>query len=101
MLNDFNGDKSKLGMGEKFLIALTSISHYQLRLEGMIAKEDFKSTIDMLNEKISVLLNATEGNIDKILKCFIFHRIMGKLSFLQLAQSVLVFNLYSIRCSGK
>lgn len=61
MLKDFKGDKNKLGNAEKFLLALIVVPHYKLRLEGMIAKEDFKSTVDMLNEKTDVLLNATEG----------------------------------------
>ena len=61
MLKDFKGDKNKLGNAEKFLLALIVVPHYQLRLEGMIAKEEFKSTVDMLNEKVDVLLHATEG----------------------------------------
>ena len=61
MLKDFKGDKAKLGKAEKFLLALIQVPHYKLRLEGMIAKEDFKSTVDMLNEKIDILLHATEG----------------------------------------
>jgi hypothetical protein len=68
MLKDFQGDKNKLGNAEKFLLALIVVPHYKLRLEGMIAKEDFKSTVDMLNEKIDILLHATEGrDIMKIL----------------------------------
>lgn len=61
LLNDFKGDKSKLGNAEAFLLALISVPHYKLRLEGMIAKEDFRSTVDMIKEKIDVLLHATEG----------------------------------------
>ena len=61
MLKDFKGDKNKLGNAEKFLLALIVVPHYKLRLEGMIAKEDLKSTVDMLNEKIDILLRATEG----------------------------------------
>lgn len=61
MLKDFKGDKNKLGNAEKFLLALIVVPHYQLRLEGMIAKEELKSTVDMLNEKVDVLLHATEG----------------------------------------
>lgn len=63
MLKDFKGDTNKLGNAEKFLLALIMVPHYKLRLEGMISKEDFKSTLDMLNEKIDILLHATEGKI--------------------------------------
>jgi hypothetical protein len=75
MLKDFQGDKNKLGNAEKFLLALIVVPHYKLRLEGMIAKEDFKSTVDMLNEKIDVLLHATEGK--DIMKIFIPYHVKG------------------------
>ena len=64
MLKEFKGDKDKLGNAEKFLSALIKVPHYKLRLEGMIAKGELKSTVDMLNEKIDVLLHATEGMPD-------------------------------------
>ena len=44
-----------------FLIKLIVVPHYKLRLEGMIAKEEFKSTVVMLNEKLDILLHAAEG----------------------------------------
>ncbi|XP_028397616.1 inverted formin-2-like [Dendronephthya gigantea] len=76
MLKDFKGDKNKLGNAEKFLLALIVVPHYKLRLEGMIAKEEFKSTVDMLNEKIDVLLHATEDILNNEVLPEILHLIL-------------------------
>jgi hypothetical protein len=80
MLKDFKGDKNKLGNAEKFLLALIVVPHYKLRLEGMIAKEDFKCTVDMLNEKIDILLHATEG-IDMMVVYFKLNKFSSGLQY--------------------
>ena len=38
MLRSYDGDKSKLGNAEKFLLQMMTIPSYRLRIEGMLLK---------------------------------------------------------------
>ncbi|XP_076275391.1 FH2 domain-containing protein formin 3 isoform X1 [Rhynchophorus ferrugineus] len=60
MLKSFNGDFSKLGNAEKFLIQLTNLSNYKLRIESMLLKEEFASNMSYLEPSISSMISAAQ-----------------------------------------
>lgn len=81
MLKSFNGDFNKLGNAEKFLIQLTCLSKYKLRLsiklpkntkficcsyklriESMLLKEEFASNMGYLEPSINSMIIAAQGN---------------------------------------
>ncbi|XP_072041000.1 inverted formin-2-like isoform X2 [Amphiura filiformis] len=60
MLRAFDGDKDKLGTAEKFYLLLADLSNYQLRVEGMLLKEEFKSSVGDLKPAIECLQQACQ-----------------------------------------
>ncbi|XP_017782508.1 PREDICTED: inverted formin-2 [Nicrophorus vespilloides] len=60
MLKSFNGDFEKLGNAEKFLIQLTGLSNYKLRIESMLLKEEFASNMGYLEPSINSMIAAAE-----------------------------------------
>ncbi|XP_044263150.1 inverted formin-2 isoform X2 [Tribolium madens] len=60
MLKSFDGDFSKLGNAEKFLIQLTNLSNYKLRIESMLLKEEFASNMSYLEPSIKSMIMAAQ-----------------------------------------
>uniref|UniRef100_A0A1Y1M1V1 FH2 domain-containing protein n=3 Tax=Photinus pyralis TaxID=7054 RepID=A0A1Y1M1V1_PHOPY len=60
MLKSFAGDFTKLGNAEKFLLQLTNLSNYKLRIESMLLKEEFASNMNYLEPSINSMLLAAE-----------------------------------------
>ncbi|XP_018332237.1 formin-J [Agrilus planipennis] len=60
MLKSFTGDYNKLGNAEKFLMQLTSLSNYKLRIESMLLKEEFASNMNYLEPSIRSMKAAAE-----------------------------------------
>ncbi|XP_050511018.1 formin-J isoform X1 [Diabrotica virgifera virgifera] len=60
MLKSFNGDFNKLGNAEKFLIQLTNLSNYKLRIESMLLKEEFASNMGYLQPSINSMISAAQ-----------------------------------------
>lgn len=58
MLKSFNGDTSRLGNAEKFLLHLLSVSRYKLRIEGMLLKEEFTANLNYLEPAINAMIQA-------------------------------------------
>ncbi|KAL3880416.1 hypothetical protein ACJMK2_032656 [Sinanodonta woodiana] len=60
MLRDFKGDKEKLGMAEKFFFCLMGLSEFQLRIEGLTIKEDFKLNIEETGNSIDLVIECAK-----------------------------------------
>nr|XP_023020465.1 uncharacterized protein LOC111509028 [Leptinotarsa decemlineata] len=60
MLKSFNGDFDKLGNAEKFLIQLTNIPNYKLRIESMLLKEEFAANMGYLAPSINSMIVAAQ-----------------------------------------
>ncbi|XP_045619895.1 uncharacterized protein [Procambarus clarkii] len=58
MLRNFDGDRTKLGSAEKFLMMLLEVPQYKLRIEAMLLKEEFESTMDQIEPSINAFLYA-------------------------------------------
>lgn len=58
MLRSFEGDRSKLGNAEKFLIALMDVPQYKLRIEAMLLKEEFEATMDQIEPSVNAVIYA-------------------------------------------
>ncbi|GAB0094269.1 FH2 domain-containing protein [Sergentomyia squamirostris] len=58
MLKSFDGDKSRLGNAEKFLLELLKLSNYKLRIECMLLKEEFAANVGYLEPAIRAMLYA-------------------------------------------
>ncbi|XP_033631464.1 inverted formin-2-like isoform X2 [Asterias rubens] len=59
MLKNFDGDKAKLGSAETFYLLLSSIPNYQLRIEGMLLKEEFTANVAYLKPALATLQKAS------------------------------------------
>ncbi|KAJ8927800.1 hypothetical protein NQ314_019681 [Rhamnusium bicolor] len=60
MLKLFSGDFNKLGNAEKFLIQLTNLPNYKLRIESMLLKEEFASNMGYLEPSINSMIIAAQ-----------------------------------------
>lgn len=60
VLKSFDGDKIRLGNAEKFLIQLTQVPNYKLRIESMLLKEEFTANLSYLEPNINVMLYTGE-----------------------------------------
>nr|CAD7572489.1 unnamed protein product [Timema californicum] len=60
MLRTFNGDRSKLGNAEKFLLQLIQVPNYKLRIESMLLKEEFAANMGYLEPSINAMIMAGE-----------------------------------------
>ncbi|XP_070554152.1 inverted formin-2-like isoform X2 [Ptychodera flava] len=56
MLTSFTGDKEKLGNAEKFFLHLLKLKRYELRLECMLMKEEFASTVSYLKPALESVI---------------------------------------------
>uniref|UniRef100_A0A146M1M5 FH2 domain-containing protein 1 n=2 Tax=Lygus hesperus TaxID=30085 RepID=A0A146M1M5_LYGHE len=60
MLRTFDGDKTKLGNAEKFLLQLMEVPNYKLRIESMLLKEEFAANMSYLDPSINAMIVAGE-----------------------------------------
>ncbi|KAI5731933.1 hypothetical protein M8J77_018641 [Diaphorina citri] len=60
MLRNFDGDKSRLGNAEKFLLQLIQVPNYKLRIESMLLKEEFATNMSYLEPSINSMIVAGE-----------------------------------------
>ncbi|XP_047102012.1 uncharacterized protein LOC124721206 [Schistocerca piceifrons] len=60
MLKSYDGDKSKLGNAEKFLLQLIDVPNYKLRIESMLLREEFASNMTYLEPSIGAMIVAGE-----------------------------------------
>ncbi|KAL0275923.1 UNVERIFIED_CONTAM: hypothetical protein PYX00_003637 [Menopon gallinae] len=60
MLKSFDGDRSKLGNAEKFLLQLIQVPNYKLRIESMLLKEEFAANMGYLEPSINAMIVAGE-----------------------------------------
>ncbi|XP_018014866.1 uncharacterized protein LOC108671794 isoform X3 [Hyalella azteca] len=58
MLRNFDGPCNKLGKAEQFLIALMKLPQYKLRIEALLLKEEFESTLDQIDPSINAIIYA-------------------------------------------
>ena len=54
-MNQFEGDREKLGDAEKFFVELIKLSEYDLRIEAMILKGEFNSLLGSIRPNIQIL----------------------------------------------
>ncbi|CAK9292009.1 unnamed protein product [Gordionus sp. m RMFG-2023] len=72
MLKGFEGDFNKLGVAEKFLKRLILIPNYQLRIEGLLLKEDFINNLDDILPALDSLIYTAQD----IKNCSLLHEIL-------------------------
>lgn len=53
-------DQERLGSAEKFILQLIRVKSYRLRLEAMLLKEEFESSVSSLEASINTILQASE-----------------------------------------
>lgn len=53
-------DQEKLGSAEKFILKLIGVKSFRLRLEAMLLKEEFESSVSSLESSINTILQASE-----------------------------------------
>lgn len=57
MLRDFEGDKEKLGNAEKFFETLAQLPSFEIRIDGLVLKDEFQITLDSLLPNIAAFEN--------------------------------------------
>ncbi|XP_035228652.1 uncharacterized protein LOC118200800 [Stegodyphus dumicola] len=72
MLRNFDGDKSKLGNAEKFLLQLLDVPNYKLRIESMLLKEEFMANQEFLENSIETIRCA----VQELEECRKLHEIL-------------------------
>ncbi|GBM76263.1 FH2 domain-containing protein 1, partial [Araneus ventricosus] len=60
LLKNFDGDKTKLGSAEKFLLQLIEVPSYKLRVESMLLKEEFLANQEFLENSIETIRCAAQ-----------------------------------------
>ncbi|KAF4526912.1 hypothetical protein B566_EDAN008355 [Ephemera danica] len=60
MLLAFDGDRSRLGTAETFLLRLIQVPNYKLRIESMLLKEEFATNMGYLEPSINAMIEAGE-----------------------------------------
>ncbi|XP_060063512.1 uncharacterized protein LOC132543969 [Ylistrum balloti] len=66
-LQNFDGDKERLGSAEKFFLCLLGLPQYKLRIEGMLVKEEFKANMDYIKPHVEAVIetaNEIKSNDD-------------------------------------
>ncbi|BFZ15260.1 hypothetical protein BsWGS_18298 [Bradybaena similaris] len=58
MIKNYDGDRSKLGNAERFYFVLSKLPGYQIRIEGMLLKDDFRVAMDSLKPNVEVIITA-------------------------------------------
>ncbi|XP_064607784.1 inverted formin-2-like isoform X2 [Liolophura sinensis] len=60
MINNYEGDKERLGSAEKFFYHLSKLNGYRMRVDGMVLKDEFRSTMDVLKPDVQTVIKACE-----------------------------------------
>lgn len=60
MINNYDGDKQRLGGAEKFFYHLSKLNGYRMRVDGMVLKDEFRSTMDVLKPDVETVIKACE-----------------------------------------
>ncbi|PRD29069.1 UNVERIFIED_CONTAM: Fhdc1 [Trichonephila clavipes] len=60
LLKNFDGEKTKLGNAEKFLLQLLEVPSYKLRVESMLLKEEFLANQEFLENSIETIRCAAQ-----------------------------------------
>ncbi|XP_033742785.1 mucin-5AC-like isoform X2 [Pecten maximus] len=55
-LQNFDGDRDRLGSAEKFFLCLLGLPQYKLRIEGMLVKEEFKASMDYIKPHVEAVI---------------------------------------------
>lgn len=92
MLKSFDGDKSKLGNAEKFILALVDVSNYKLRVESMLLKAEFEANISFLEPSIEAMLQAGEDLMSSQKLQDLFYMVLMAGNFLN-SVSVLILDI--------
>jgi hypothetical protein len=61
LISDYDGDKENLGTAEKFFLALIGLPRYKMRIDGMMLKFDYQSTMETQKPIIDSIIEATQG----------------------------------------
>ncbi|XP_023214371.1 inverted formin-2-like [Centruroides sculpturatus] len=70
-VKEYNGDKTRLGIAEKFYLLLSEVKAYKTRIQGMIQIEEFQPSVDVLKPQIKHYLETCETILNnKSLKDF-------------------------------
>lgn len=72
MLRGYDGDQSKLGNAEKFILQLVELPHYRLRIESMLLKDEFSANLLYLEPAIESVNMAAQ----EIKECKDLHEIL-------------------------
>ncbi|XP_012943897.1 inverted formin-2 [Aplysia californica] len=64
MIQNYDGDKEKLGNAEKFILMLSGLNGYKIRVEGMLLKDDFRVAMDSLRPNVEVVITACNMLMD-------------------------------------
>lgn len=60
LLNSFSGDVNRLGTADKFIVRLSTVDHFECRVEGMLLFEEYPTTIQILHDSVQSLLDACQ-----------------------------------------
>lgn len=72
MVKAYKGEESMLGVAERFYLLLSRLSNYQLRIDGMVLKEEYASSIEFLKPAITTLQECCKGILEsKLLQEFL------------------------------
>ncbi|KAG2463831.1 FHDC1 protein, partial [Polypterus senegalus] len=73
ILKSFQGDRTRLGEADLFMVLIVEIPSYRLRLEAMILKEEFEPHVSSLCSAACVLREAAQ----ELLNCVELHMVLG------------------------
>uniref|UniRef100_A0A915ICS4 FH2 domain-containing protein n=1 Tax=Romanomermis culicivorax TaxID=13658 RepID=A0A915ICS4_ROMCU len=57
-------DFCRLAQAEQFMLQLIALDNYKLRIESMLLKEDFDSTVNRIKSSLNILTSTAEGILD-------------------------------------
>ncbi|XP_003369487.1 FH2 domain-containing protein 1 [Trichinella spiralis] len=58
IIEGFTGDRTKLGDAEKFFLYLREIPYYRIRVETMLLKSEFATSIEEMKSSLEIMLRA-------------------------------------------
>lgn len=64
MITSFEGDTEQLGSAENFYYKLSSVSHFQVRMEGLLVKLEFQENYDSLKLNLSAVSESCQAILD-------------------------------------
>lgn len=74
---EYDGDPDQLGNAEQFYLELHTLKGYKLRIDAMVLRLDFKTTVDRIKPAIEMYIKTCENLMDnedlKIFLRFVLH----------------------------